>query len=189
MEMVIPLSLGYLFAKERDRYTAASGWRDRLLRWGTPEASRALLIFFGGLIMVAALLFTGSRAGLFSFLGSMLVMALLLFTRRAGGKRRWGLLAAFVALGFAFALWLNAGKVMKTFAILWVGRGISRPRLGSSSDGIRCASAWTTLGPGPVSTPFPGPFCCTSGHSGNSFSIPTRRMITYRPLRRGGYYW
>ncbi len=123
MEMVIPLSLGYLFAKERDHDTGASGWRDRLLRWGAPEASRSLLIFFGGLVMVAALLFTGSRAGLFSFLGSMLVMALLLFTRRAGGERRWWLLAAFVALGFAFALWLNADKVLKTFAIVWVGTG------------------------------------------------------------------
>ena len=73
MEMVIPLSLGYLFAKERDHDTGVSGWRDRLLRWGTPEASRPLLIYFGGLIMVAALLLTGSRAGLLSFLGSMLL--------------------------------------------------------------------------------------------------------------------
>jgi len=121
MEMVIPLSLGYLFAKERDRYTGASGWRDRLLRWGTPEASRLLLIYFGGLIMVAALLLTGSRAGLFSFLGSMLVVSLLLSIRRFRRKRWWGILALFVALGFAYALWLYAEKVLQTFASIRLG--------------------------------------------------------------------
>jgi len=121
MEMVIPLFLGYLFAKERDRYTGVSGWRDRLLRWGTPEASRLLLIYFGGLIMVAALLLTGSRAGLFSFLGSMLVVSLLLSVRRFRRKRWWGILALFVALGFAYALWLNSEKVLQTFAILRLG--------------------------------------------------------------------
>ena len=121
MEMVIPLSLGYLFAKERDRYTGASGWRDRLLRWGTPEASRLLLIYFGGLIMVAALLLTGSRAGLFSFLGSMLVVSLLLSIRRFRRKRWLGILALFVALGFAYALWLYAEKVLQTFASIRLG--------------------------------------------------------------------
>ena len=121
MEMVIPLSLGYLFAKERDRYTGMSGWRDRLLRWGTPEASRLLLIYFGGLIMVAALLLTGSRAGLFSFLGSMLVVSLLLSVRQVRSRRWWPLLACFVMLGFAYALWLNSEKVLQTFAILRLG--------------------------------------------------------------------
>ena len=121
MEMVIPLSLGYLFAKERDHYTGVSGWRDRLLRWGTPEASRLLLVYFGGLIMVAALLLTGSRAGLFSFLGSMLVVSLLLSIRRFRRKRWWGILGLFVALGFAYALWLYAEKVLQTFASIRLG--------------------------------------------------------------------
>jgi O-antigen ligase len=121
MEMVIPLSLGYLFAMWRDRSSGGSGWRDRLLRWGTPEAARSLLTFFGGLIMVAALLLAGSRAGLFSFLGSMLFVSLLLSVRRFRSKRWWGLLALFVTLGFVGALWLNAEKVVQTFAILWLG--------------------------------------------------------------------
>ncbi|HZY30296.1 MAG TPA: O-antigen ligase family protein [Candidatus Methylomirabilis sp.] len=121
MEMVIPLSLGYLFAMRQDRSTGGSGWRDRLLRWGTPAAARSLLTFFGGLIMVAALLLAGSRAGLFSFLGSMLFVSLLLSVRRFRSRRWWGLPALLVTLGFVGALWLNAKKVVQTFAILWLG--------------------------------------------------------------------
>lgn len=120
MEMVIPLFLGYLFVTRRRWSNHVSGWRHRLLRWGTPEATRALLVFFGGLLIVAALLLTGSRAGLFSFLGSMLFVALL-SGRQGHSKRWWALVALFVALGFAYALWLKADDVLRTFAILWRG--------------------------------------------------------------------
>jgi len=125
LEMVIPLAFGYLVARRRPRSNRTSGWRDRVLRWGTPEASRSLLTFFVGLIMVAALLLTGSRSGLFSFLGSMLVVALLLSVRRPGSRKRkqWTLLALLVALGFASILWIKPEIVSKTFAILWIGTG------------------------------------------------------------------
>jgi O-antigen ligase len=49
----------------------------------------------------------------------MLVVSLLLSVRPFRRKRWWGLATLFVVLGFAFALWLNADKVLKTFAILW----------------------------------------------------------------------
>ena len=159
IEMVIPLSLGYLFAKERDRYTGVSGWRDRLLRWGTPEASRLLLIFFGGLIMVAALLFTGSRAGLFSFLSSMLFMALLLLIRRFRSRRWWRLIALFVVLGFAYALWLKPEKVLQTFAILWLGTDdpSARGRLLVWLDALRLGRdyRWTGTGLNTFAWAFP----------------------------------
>jgi O-antigen ligase len=159
MEMVIPLSLGFLFAKERDHYTGVSGWRDRLLRWGTPEASRLLLIFFGGLIMVAALLFTGSRAGLFSFLSSMLFMALLLLIRRFRSRRWWRLIALFVVLGFAYALWLKPEKVLQTFAILWLGTAdpSAQGRLLVWEDTLRLGRAflWSGTGLNTFSWAFP----------------------------------
>jgi O-antigen ligase len=121
MEMVIPLSLGYLFAKEPDRYPGASGWRDRLLRWGTPEASRLLLTFFGGLIMVAALLLTGSRAGDCSASSGRCSLWRSSRVARGIASDGWALVALFVALGFAYALWLYAEKVLQTFAILRLG--------------------------------------------------------------------
>jgi O-antigen ligase len=92
-----------------------------LLHWGTPQASRSLLAFFGGLIMFVALLLTGSRAGLFSFLCSMLFIAFLLSAGWLRSKRLWGMLASFVALGLTYALWLNPDRVLRTFAILWLG--------------------------------------------------------------------
>ncbi|MDE2060324.1 MAG: O-antigen ligase family protein [candidate division NC10 bacterium] len=128
MEMVIPLTIGYIVANRRPRsdgrVPAPNGgvsWRSRLLRLGTPQGSRSLLAFFGGLIMFVALLLTGSRAGLFSFFSSILFMVVLLSARRLRSKRLWGMLASFVALGLAFALWLNPDRVLQTFAILWRG--------------------------------------------------------------------
>lgn len=128
MEMVIPLTIGYIVANRRPmsdgRVPAPKGgvdWRSRLLHWGTPQASRSLLAFFGGIIMSVALLLTGSRAGLFSFFCSMLFMAFLLSARRLRSKRLWGMLVSFVVLGLTYALWLNPNRVLQTFAILWRG--------------------------------------------------------------------
>lgn len=121
MEMVIPLTIGYIVANRRPISDGTGSWRSRLLHWGTPQASRSLLAFFGGLIMFVALLLTGSRAGLFSFLCSILFMAFLLSARRLRSKRFWGMLASFVALGLTYALWLNPDRVLRTFAILWLG--------------------------------------------------------------------
>ncbi len=120
MEMVIPLTIGYIVANRRPISDRTGSWRSRLLHWGTPQASRSLLAFFGGLIMFVALLLTGSRAGLFSFSCSILFMAFLLSARRLRSKRLWGMLASFVALGLAYALWLNPDRVLQTFGILWV---------------------------------------------------------------------
>ncbi|MBZ0168819.1 MAG: O-antigen ligase family protein [Kofleriaceae bacterium] len=128
MEMVIPLTIGYIVANRRPTFDGrvpapkgGMGWRSRLLHWGTPQASRSLLAFFSGLIMVVALLLTGSRAGLFSFFCSMLFIALLLSVRRLRSRRLWGMLASFVGLGLTYALWLNPDRVLRTFGILWLG--------------------------------------------------------------------
>lgn len=121
MEMVIPLTIGYIVANRRPTSDSSGNWRSRLLHWGTPQASRSLLAFFGGLIMSVALLLTGSRAGLFSFFCSILFMAVLFSSRRLRSKRLWGMLASFVALGLTYALWLNPDRVLQTFTILWVG--------------------------------------------------------------------
>lgn len=121
MEMVIPVTIGYIVANRRQISDGAGDWRSRLLHWGTPQASRLLLAFFGALIMFVALLLTGSRAGLFSFFCSMLFMAFLFSARRLRSGRLWGMLAVFVALGLTYALWLNPDRVLQTFAILWRG--------------------------------------------------------------------
>jgi len=158
LEMVIPLCLGRIVETRRNKSSGVTGWRDRLLQWRTPEANRALLVFFGGLIVVAALLLSGSRAGLFSFLGSMLFMALL-SGRRRQSKRWWAPLALFVALGFAYAVWLKVDDVMKTFAILWVGTDDPSAswRLLVWKDTLRLGRAflWTGTGLNTFSWAFP----------------------------------
>jgi O-antigen ligase len=128
MEMAIPVTVGSLVSTRRTWVPGPSGWRERLLRWGTPEASRFILTFFSGLIMVAALLLTGSRSGLFSFLGSVLFMAILFSVHRGRHKRWGGLLVLFVTLGFAAALWINPERVAQSFVTLWSGTEDSSAR-------------------------------------------------------------
>lgn len=121
MEMVIPLTIGYIVANRRPISDGTWDWRSRLLHWGTPQASRSLLAFFGGLIMSVALLLTGSRAGLFSFFCSILFMAVLFSSRRLRSKQLLGMLVSFVALGLTYAFWLNPDRVLQTFAIIQLG--------------------------------------------------------------------
>jgi hypothetical protein len=120
MEMVVPLTLGYVVSSTRSQFNVTS-WRERLLRWGTPQASQSLLIIFVGLIMMTALLLSGSKAGLLSFLGSMVFFALFPSVGRFRSKRWWGLLALFLVLGFASTLWLKPDSALQPFAILWLG--------------------------------------------------------------------
>lgn len=127
MEMVIPLTIGYIVANRRPISDGAEGWRSRLLQWGTPQASRSLLAFFGGLIMFVALLLTGSRAGFLSFFCSILFMGFLLSARRMHSKWLWGMLIALVVLGLAWGMWLSPDKVLRIFATLW--RGTDDPSL------------------------------------------------------------
>ena len=150
LEMVIPLTLGWLVATRRPRVSGVPGWRTRLLRWGTPEASGALLTFFSGLLMVAALLLTGSRGGLLSFLGSMLLMAALLAVREAPRLRWWGLLALFVTLGVAGALWINPAQILQSVASLGSGTADSsaRARLLIWEDTLRLGRAYRWSGTG-----------------------------------------
>ena len=159
MEMVIPLFLGYIFSTRRARSGRVLHWRHRLLSWATPEASRSLLTFFGGLIMVAALLLTGSRSGLLSFLGSMLLVALLLSVRRMRSRNWWAVFSLFVALGFGYALWLKPGRILEPFAILWLGAGhpAARGRLFLWHDVLRLGwdYRWSGTGLNTFSWAFP----------------------------------
>lgn len=148
MEMVIPLTIGYIAANRRSTTDSTEGWRRRLVHWGSAQASRLLLAFFAGIIMTVALLLTGSKAGLFSFFCSMLFIGLLLSAGRWQGRRVWGMLASFVALGLTYALWLNPDRVIQTFAVLWRLTGDLRERILVWQDTLRLGHDfhWTGTG-------------------------------------------
>ena len=158
MEMVIPLTLGYVVANKRSQ-SDVTNWRERVLRWGSPQASWSLLTIFGGLIMMTALLLSGSKAGLLSFLGSMIFFALFPSIGRFHAKRWWGFLALFLVLGFAYALWLKPDRALQPFAILWLGSDdpSAHSRLLVWQDTLRLGRdyCWTGTGLNTFSWAFP----------------------------------
>ena len=125
MEMVIPLAIAFSMLSARPHLPSPTTWRDRLLRWGSPEANRSMLLFFIALVMVAAFLLCGSRTGLYSFIGSMILFWALVVIRQSTRARSWAILAGIVALGFGFAIWIGSDRVFQTLQIL--RRGTADP--------------------------------------------------------------
>lgn len=125
MEMVIPLAIAFSMLSVRPHPPSPTTWRERLLRWGSPEANRSILLFFVALVMVAAFLLCGSRTGLYSFIGSMLFFWSLIVIRQSTRARSWAILAGIVALGFGFAIWVGSDRVFQTLQIL--RRGTADP--------------------------------------------------------------
>jgi O-antigen ligase len=125
MEMVIPLTVATVMVGAQGQSVRRMTWRDRLLRWGSPEANRSMLLFFIALVMVAAFLLCGSRTGLYSFIGSMFLFWALVVVRHSTRARSWAILAGIVALGFGFAIWIGSDRVLQTLQIL--RRGTADP--------------------------------------------------------------
>jgi O-antigen ligase len=106
--MIIPLSLGFLFAPSLSSDTRPSA---KSPRKGTTSDIRPLLFFFA-LIMSAALFFTMSRGGMFSFIAALLFIALLVSTRRSMKNKGWLILAITVFIVLIVA-WLGATPVVE----------------------------------------------------------------------------
>jgi O-antigen ligase len=68
LEMIIPLAVGLLIARIGIFSQASLNWRERLLRLQERGFAQGLLIFFAIIIMAIAIVFSGSRSGLFILL-------------------------------------------------------------------------------------------------------------------------
>ena len=150
MEMVIPLTVATVMVSAQGQSVRRMTWRDRLLRWGSPEANRSMLLFFIALVMVAALLLCGSRTGLYSFIGSMILFWALVVIRQSTRARSWAILAGIVALGFGFAIWIGSDKVFDTLQILRRGTAdpVAQKRLLLWQDTLRIGHDYPWIGSG-----------------------------------------
>ena len=108
--MVIPLSIGYLFAREAEQEFHYRGWRHRLASLD----GKTLLMWFGVLVMILALIFSASRMGIACLLLSFGVITLL-FRDPQGGRRLSRTLIFILALAVAWAAWLGLDAVIGRF--------------------------------------------------------------------------
>ena len=108
--MVIPLSIGYLFAREAEQEFHYRGWRHRLASLD----GKTLLMWFGVLVMILALIFSASRMGIACLLLSFSVITLL-FRDPQGGRRFSRTLMFILTLGVVWAAWLGLDAVIGRF--------------------------------------------------------------------------
>jgi O-antigen ligase len=145
MVMVVPLVASYGWALTREaRSGVRGGWAPRLRWLGGVEGNRALLVITSVLIMLVALVMTGSRSGMAAGLIGMAV--LLAFQWRGGSaSARLAVTGLVAAVMLGATLWAGAGTVVTRF-----GRAASDVggRLSVWHDTVRIASDFPVFGTG-----------------------------------------
>jgi O-antigen ligase len=110
LQMVIPLSVGYLLSREAIRDGRFMGWRNRLAALD----GKTLLIGFGVIVMILGLLFSASRMGIVSLLLSFSLMSLLFRDSRRGQQLSKTSVLIFT-LAFLWAAWIGLDVVIGRF--------------------------------------------------------------------------
>ena len=110
--MVIPLSTGFLLWRERGGKLHYGGWRHRL----SSLDGKTVLLGFGIIVMVLALLFSASRMGITSLFLSITVSAFL-FRSPVGGKRISKVPILILGLALLWAAWIGLDAVAGRFLV------------------------------------------------------------------------
>ncbi len=108
--MVIPLAMGYLFYRKSLKWGEFIGWRDRLSNFD----GKTILIAFGIIIMILALLFSASRMGIISLLLSFTLLSLV-FRGPQKGERLSKSSVLILGLAVLWAFWIGLDEVISRF--------------------------------------------------------------------------
>jgi hypothetical protein len=146
MLLALPVAVGY-FASQvaKGMVGVKPGWRNRIIWFSTPDASRAILTGFGILVMGLALTLTLSRSGIACFLLAMLLSGFNVL-RRQTTTTKGRLLSTYLALVFVAAIaWAGIDAVGARFAdVDWKLGG----RAGAWEDAWRIHESFPWFGTG-----------------------------------------
>jgi putative inorganic carbon (hco3(-)) transporter len=108
--MVIPLNVGYLLSRQAREIGLYRGWRHRL----SSLDGKTLLIGFGAIVMMIALIFSASRMGITSLLLSFSLL-IFLFRDPIGEKRFSKTSVLIFTLALLWAIWIGLDAVVSRF--------------------------------------------------------------------------
>jgi O-antigen ligase len=144
--MALPVAVGY-FASQvaRGMVGVKPGWRNRVVWFSTPDASRAVLTGFAILVMGFALTLTLSRSGIGCFLLAMVLSAFHVL-RRQQTTAKGRLLGTYLVLVFVAAVtWVGIDAIGARFAqVDWALGG----RAGAWADAWRIHRMFPWFGTG-----------------------------------------
>lgn len=119
LEMVFPVALALLAATvgmNRKKGHQKSSWRKKLAFMSTVKGSQATIFAFILILMILALIFTKSRAGVgLAMVG--LFISMFVFSHRLGGNNVYGSVGTIVAVIFILALEIGLAPVLDRFAV------------------------------------------------------------------------
>jgi hypothetical protein len=146
MLLALPVAAGYFASLvARGMVGVKPGWRNRVIWFSTPDASRAVLTGFALLVMGFALTLTLSRSGISCFLLAMMLSAFHVL-RRQTSATKGRLLGTYLALVFVTAVaWVGIDAVGARFAeVDWKLGG----RAGAWADAWRIHQSFRWFGTG-----------------------------------------
>ena len=146
MLLALPVAVGYFAALvARGMVGVKPGWRNRVIWFSTPDASRAVLTGFAILVMGFALTLTLSRSGISCFLLAMVLSAFHVL-RRQQSTAKGRLLGAYLALVVVAAVaWVGIDAIGARFAeVDWKLGG----RAGAWADAWRIHQSFPWFGTG-----------------------------------------
>jgi O-antigen ligase len=150
IEMALPAALAltvYYAGRRRDR--GRSGWRQRVAFLATVRGHAAVVYGAVALLLVLAVIFTRSRAGIaLSMLGIML--SIVMFAWRIGGDNVYGVTGTIVAIALGAAVAIGLVPVLDRFS---VGGAIEDARWTIFSSTLEGIGAFAPLGSGPGNYP------------------------------------
>jgi O-antigen ligase len=146
MLLALPVAVGY-FASQvaKGMVGVKPGWRNRVIWFSTPDASRAVLTGFAILVMGFALTLTLSRSGIGCFLLAVVLSAFNV-VRRQQSATKGRLVGTYLALVFVAAVaWVGIDAIGARFAqVDWKLGG----RAGAWADAWRIHEAFPWFGTG-----------------------------------------
>ena len=146
MLMALPLTFGLLCGGvARAMHGVKPDWRDRLLWFSSPEASRLLLSAAGAIVMALSLVMTTSRSGITALALAIVITGAFAMRRQRATRRA-------VTIGYLFLLvivvvsWAGADAIASQFAQAdW---SEFNGRRGAWADAIDIASRFPLIGTG-----------------------------------------
>ena len=117
MLMGLPLSIGlFCGLVARGMRGVDAGWRNRLLWFSSPDASRILLVGFAVVIMGLSLILTLSRSGI-ACLAAVFLLTGLFAARKQGGRSERVIIGGYLMFVAAIAVsWAGVDAIIKRFA-------------------------------------------------------------------------
>lgn len=147
MLMAIPVGLGYLCALiERGMHGVPPRWRNRLLWFATPEASRTVLVGLALVLMGVSLVMTLSRGGIGCLILAVGLSGTASLRHQSAGARRQVYAVYLVILLIAAIGWVGVGSVAARFAAS-SDQDING-RLGPWTDAVSVARRFPLTGSG-----------------------------------------